>query len=118
MKYFKFAQIIEINNFNIFTIGFYRVNYDSNGWQRIFNILNNKFDEIHVLNRAGIVDDLLNLGRAGYQDYETVLNGITYLERETNYLPFKAAFNGLDYLNKRFTGHDTHFLLKVNYFLY
>ncbi|XP_012230687.2 putative aminopeptidase-2 [Linepithema humile] len=98
---------------NLQSSGFYRVNYDSNGWQCIFNALHNKnISEIHVLNRAGIVDDLLNLGRAGYQDYKTVLNGITYLKRENNYLPFKAAFNGLDYLNKRFAGHDNHILLK------
>lgn len=66
-----------------------------------------------MLNRAGIVDDLFNLGRAGLLDYETVLNGIAYLNRETNYLPFKAAFNGLDYLHKRFTGYDEHSLFKV-----
>ncbi|KAL6443889.1 hypothetical protein ACFW04_001722 [Cataglyphis niger] len=99
--------------FNVQSSGFYRVNYNYDGWQRIFNVLNSdKFDEIHVLNRAGIVDDLLNLGRAGLLDYKTVLNGIAYLNQETNYLPFKAAFNGLDYLHKRFTGYDEHFLFK------
>ncbi|XP_050466418.1 putative aminopeptidase-2 [Cataglyphis hispanica] len=99
--------------FNVQSSGFYRVNYNYDGWQRIFNVLNSdKFDEIHVLNRAGIVDDLLNLGRAGLLDYKTVLNGIAYLNQETNYLPFKAAFNGLDYLHKRLTGYDEHFLFK------
>lgn len=101
-----------------FIIGFYRVNYNYDGWQRIFNVLNSdKFNEIHVLNRAGIVDDLLNLGRTGLQDYETVFNGITYLKREMNYLPFKAAFNGLDYLNIRFTGYDEYSLFKVGQLL-
>ncbi|KAM0729596.1 Aminopeptidase N [Formica fusca] len=99
--------------FNVQLSGFYRVNYNYDGWQRIFNVLNSdKFDEIHVLNRAGIIDDLLNLGRAGILNYEIVLNGIEYLNQETNYLPFKAAFNGLDYLNKRFTGYDEHSLFK------
>lgn len=70
-----------------------------------------------MLNRAGIIDDLLNLGRAGILDYEIVLNGIEYLNQETNYLPFKAAFNGLDYLNKRFTGYDEHSLFKVGQLL-
>jgi len=92
------------------------VKYDADGWQRIFKVLNSeKFEEIHVLNRANIVDDLLNLGRAGRENYDTVLNGLTYLKRETNYLPFKAAFNGLDYLNRRFMGKEEHSLLKVSY---
>ncbi|XP_011260493.3 aminopeptidase N-like [Camponotus floridanus] len=99
--------------FNVQSSGFYRVNYNYDGWQRIFNVLNSdKFNDIHVLNRAGIIDDLLNLGRAGLQDYETVLNGLMYLKQETNYLPFKAALNGLDYLNKRFAGHEEHSLFK------
>ncbi|RLU27565.1 hypothetical protein DMN91_001369 [Ooceraea biroi] len=99
--------------FNVQSSGFYRVRYDLNGWKRIFKILNsNKFNEIHVLNRASIVDDLLNLGRAGYEDYQTVLDGLTYLKQETNYLPFKAALNGLDYMNKRFMGREKHYLLK------
>jgi len=100
--------------FDFFITGFYRVNYDNRGWQNIFNTLKTgKLDEIHVLNRAGIVDDLLNLGRAGYQNYDIILDGLLYLKRETSYLPFKAACNGLEYLNKRFTGHAEHYLFKV-----
>ncbi|XP_072748197.1 putative aminopeptidase-2 [Anoplolepis gracilipes] len=99
--------------FNVQSSGFYRVNYNYNGWQRIINVLNSdKFNEIHVLNRAGIVDDLLNLGRARLVNYDTILSGITYLKQETNYLPFKAALNGLDYLNKRFAGYDEYSLFK------
>ncbi|EFN87053.1 Aminopeptidase N [Harpegnathos saltator] len=98
---------------NIQSSGFYRVNYNRNGWQRIFDALHSdKFDDIHVLNRAALVDDLLNLGRAGYQDYETVLDGITYLKRETDYLPFKAALNSLSYLDARFRGYEEHSLFK------
>ncbi|XP_011643165.1 putative aminopeptidase-2 [Pogonomyrmex barbatus] len=95
---------------------FYRVNYDHNGWKRIFNALTkiDNLDDIHVLNRAALVDDLLNLGRAGYQDNAFVLENLLYLKRETNYLPFKAAFNGLEYFNKRFSGStDEHFLFKL-----
>jgi aminopeptidase N len=99
--------------FNVQSSGFYRVNYNAQAWQNIFNALNNKVDDIHVLNRAGIVDDLLNLGRAGYQNYNLVLEGLLYLKNETNYLPFKAALNGLEYLNKRFTGAAEHFLFKT-----
>ncbi|KAL0111090.1 hypothetical protein PUN28_012804 [Cardiocondyla obscurior] len=98
--------------FNVQSSGFYRVNYDNDGWQKIINALKTNLDEIHVLNRAGIVDDLLNLGRAGYQNYDLILDGLLYLEEETNYLPFKAAFNGFEYLNRRFTGQPKFFLFK------
>ncbi|KYN14240.1 Aminopeptidase N [Trachymyrmex cornetzi] len=92
--------------FNVQSSGFYRVNYDSREWQKIFNVLKDgNLNDIHVLNRAGIVDDLLNLGRAKYLNYDTVFEGLSYLKRETNYLPFKAAFNGFEYLNRQFTGH-------------
>lgn len=72
-------------------------------------------NQIHVLNRAAIVDDMLNLARAKYLDYDMVLEGLKYLQRETKegYLPFKAAFNGLEYLNKRFTGYLDHSFFKV-----
>ncbi|XP_032687648.1 putative aminopeptidase-2 [Odontomachus brunneus] len=99
--------------FNVQSSGFYRVNYNHDGWQRIFDVLHSdKFTDIHVLNRAALVDDLLNLGRAGYQDYATVLEGITYLKRETNYLAFRAGLNGLSYLSKRFSGYEEHSLFK------
>lgn len=97
-----------------FIVGFYRVNYNSKGWRRIFDVLHSdKYYDIHVLNRAALVDDLLNLGRTGYQKYDTVLDGITYLKRERNYLPFKAALNGLSYLDKRFRGYKEYSLFKV-----
>ncbi|KAL6254854.1 hypothetical protein P5V15_014193 [Pogonomyrmex californicus] len=100
--------------FNIQSSAFYRVNYDDRGWQRIFDFLkSDKFEEIHVLNRAAIVDDLLNLGRAGYQNNDAVLDRLLYLKRETNYLPFKAALKGLEYFNKRFTGSAEHNLFKT-----
>ncbi|KAL6254850.1 hypothetical protein P5V15_014189 [Pogonomyrmex californicus] len=99
--------------FNLQSSGFYRVNYDDRGWQRIFDFLkSDKFDEIHVLNRAAIIDDLLSLGRAGYQNNDLVLDRLLYLKRETNYLPFKAALNGLGYFNKRFAGSAEHNLFK------
>ncbi|XP_011631440.1 aminopeptidase N-like isoform X1 [Pogonomyrmex barbatus] len=99
--------------FNLQSSAFYRVNYDDRGWQRIFDFLkSDKFEEIHVLNRAAIVDDLLNLGRAGYQNNVAVLDRLLYLKRETNYLPFKSALTGLDYFNKRFAGSKEHDLFK------
>ncbi|XP_014606106.1 PREDICTED: uncharacterized protein LOC106787883 [Polistes canadensis] len=102
--------------FNVQQTGFYRVNYDNASWYRIIDALNsNNFTKIHEYNRAGIIDDLLNLARAGLLDYRIALDGLQYLREEKNYLPFKAAFRGLDYLTQRFSGDEANYVLyKVN----
>ncbi|XP_066591366.1 uncharacterized protein [Prorops nasuta] len=98
--------------FNIQQSGFYRVRYDRDLWYRIFTVLNSKeFEQIHELNRAAIVDDLLNLARAGLLDYTIALDGLKYIEQETNYLPIKSAINGLRYLQRRFAGQPFESLL-------
>lgn len=92
--------------------GFYRVNYDNASWYRIIDALkSDSFKKIHVYNRAGIIDDLLNLARTGLLDYRTALDGLQYLQQEKNYLPFKAAFRALDYLTQRFSGEEVNYVL-------
>lgn len=82
--------------------GFYRVNYDTASWERLISTLNsNRFETIHVLNRAQIIDDLFNLARATHADYELLLNATRYLTRERDHLPWKAFFNGLSYVYER-----------------
>ena len=95
-------------------LGYYRVNYDSDNWLRIIATLKSpEFNTIHEINRAALIDDLFNLGRTGYVTYDKVLSATQYLEHETNYLPWKAAFNGLSYLNKRFVGRDIYDIYRV-----
>ncbi|XP_043498883.1 putative aminopeptidase-2 [Polistes fuscatus] len=104
--------------FNVQQTGFYRVNYDNASWYRIIDELNSSnFTKIHEYNRAGIIDDLLNLARAGLLDYRIALDGLQYLRQEKNYLPFKAAFRGLDYLTQRFSGDEANYVLYKKYVL-
>ncbi|XP_043289822.1 uncharacterized protein [Venturia canescens] len=101
--------------FNVKQAGYYRVNYDKDSWYRIINILSSeRFEEIHEINRAAIVDDLLNLARANLLDYDTALTGLNYIKRETNYLPFKAAFSALEYLHERFAGQPNYHDIKAH----
>ncbi|XP_033211856.1 aminopeptidase Ey-like [Belonocnema kinseyi] len=93
--------------FNIQAAGFYRVNYDTDSWLRIISTLNSaSVKKIHVINRATIIDDLLNLARANLLDYSIALEGLQYLKNETSFLPFKTAFTNLDYLIRRFSGQE------------
>jgi len=102
-------QKIFINSINDWFIvnykqtGFYRVNYDNSSWHALIDKLNSEsFEDIHVLNRAQIIDDLFNLARANYVEYDLLIKALAYLGSETNHLPWKAFFNGLSYIYKRF----------------
>lgn len=80
--------------------GYYRVNYDRANWQMIIKQLNKEsFRNISTINRAQLIDDALNLARAGKLDYATALDVTSYLAHETEYLPWKAAFTAMHYLD-------------------
>lgn len=86
--------------FNIQETGYYRVNYDRRNWQMIIKQLNKEsFRNISTINRAQLIDDALNLARAGKLDYATALDVTSYLAHETEYLPWKAAFTAMHYLD-------------------
>ena len=53
--------------FNNLQTGYYRVNYDENNWVAIINQLSRDHTAIEVINRAQLLDDSLNLARAGKQ---------------------------------------------------
>ncbi|ALC45615.1 CG31198 [Drosophila busckii] len=92
---------------NIQETGYYRVNYTEANWNAIHKSLQVAgWSGIHEVNRAQIVDDLLNMARAGYINYELTLAVLEYLETETNYIPWTSAFNGFNYLAIRL-GTDT-----------
>lgn len=93
--------------------GYYRVNYDKETWNNIISQLNTNFKNIHEINRAAIIDDLLNLGRAGLVEYDTVIFATQYLKNEDNYIPWRAFFNGLTYLYKQLEGKPAYDALVV-----
>ena len=87
---------------NIQQVGYYRVNYDDETWHGIHHaLLSPNNGNIHDVNRAQIVDDLMNLGRSGEISYNLVLDVLDYLKIETNYLPWTAAFNGFSFIAER-----------------
>lgn len=92
--------------------GFYRVNY--NNWERLINALKMpSLYNIHEINRAAIIDDLMNLARANYVNYGIAVSATEYLIKERDYLPWRAFYNNLPYLNRRLLGTDMEDLYKV-----
>ncbi|KAI4894399.1 hypothetical protein NFI96_008553, partial [Prochilodus magdalenae] len=83
---------------NLNLTGYYRVNYDTENWERILNQLNSDHQAVPLINRAQIVDDAFNLARAGMVAVSLALNTTRFLRKETAYLPWQSALNNLDYL--------------------
>jgi len=85
--------------FNIQETGYYRVNYDKRNWDLIAYTLMNDHKSIHVINRAQILDDALELAKVGLLDYGTALSLTGYLAMETEYIPWVSAISGLAHID-------------------
>jgi aminopeptidase N len=95
-------------------IGYYRVNYDDSNWGLLINYLkSDDYKKIPPVNRAQLLDDALNLARAGVLHYGTALELAEYLENEVDYIPWFSALSAFTFLNLRLTGTDVYPLFKV-----
>lgn len=64
--------------FNLQETGYYRVNYDQANWLALSQQLASNHSVIHLVNRAQLLDDSLNLARAGktWVPFASVLTSI------------------------------------------
>lgn len=101
---------------NIQETGYYRVNYDEDNWKMLINYLMSpyKFKKIGPINRAQLLDDALNLARAGKLDYKLALNLTRYLVHEKEFVPWQAGFVALSYLGSMFIRTGNYDLFKVS----
>lgn len=65
------------------------------------------------MNRAQLLDDALNLARAGVLQYSTALELAKYLVKEVDYIPWYTALNAFTFLNLRLTGTEVYPRFKV-----
>ncbi|KFM56852.1 Aminopeptidase N, partial [Stegodyphus mimosarum] len=84
---------------NIQEVGYYKVNYDEHNWKLLIQQFLNDHKKIHTVNRAQIIDDSLDLARAGQLNYHLALNTTLYLKNEEDYLPWKAALHGFSFID-------------------
>lgn len=81
--------------------------------------------KIHVLNRAQIIDDMMNLARVDLVNYNLTLSLFEYLKMEENYIPWSAAFNNWAYIYRRLQKNEKsvgkvciiYFSFSINLFL-
>lgn len=91
--------------FNKQQLGYYRFNYESENWHRIIEVLNSaNYQQIHVLNRAQLIDDVLSFAIDGFVEFDIAFGVLMFLERETDYLPWAAAAHYLDQLDYLLVG--------------
>ncbi|XP_029674826.1 aminopeptidase N-like [Formica exsecta] len=73
--------------FNIQQTGYYRVNYDTDNWQKIAQYLNSEeYRNIHVLNRAQIIDDAFYFVVEKKLNFTIFWQLANYLSKETDYI--------------------------------
>ncbi|XP_016346696.1 thyrotropin-releasing hormone-degrading ectoenzyme-like, partial [Sinocyclocheilus anshuiensis] len=95
---------------NINQTGYFRVNYDLHNWRLLIQQLMTNPTIISVGNRAGLIDDVFNLARAGYLPQNVPLQTISYLSQETEFLPWHAASRALYQLDKLLDRTEDHSL--------
>lgn len=83
-------------------------------YRLLIDYLNSEeYNNIHPLNRAQLLDDSLNLARAGILNYTTALDLTTYLARESDFIPWISYFRSLTFLNTRLAGTEHYEIFKV-----
>lgn len=71
---------------------YYRVNYDETLWNVIIKQLRDgDHEKIHLLSRAQLIDDSLNLARAGKISYRIPFEILEHLAKETDYIPWASV---------------------------
>uniref|UniRef100_A0A3Q0RHY1 Aminopeptidase n=1 Tax=Amphilophus citrinellus TaxID=61819 RepID=A0A3Q0RHY1_AMPCI len=93
---------------NIDMNGFYRVNYDSENWERLLAKLGTQHKDIPMINRAQIIDDAFNLARAKMIDTTLALRTTEFLKEEVEYIPWQTAIRNLDYFYLMFDRSEVY----------
>ncbi|NXT18500.1 AMPN Aminopeptidase, partial [Syrrhaptes paradoxus] len=87
---------------NLNVSGYFRVNYNQENWDQLLAQLTTNHQVIPVINRAQIIDDAFNLARAKYVNVTLALSTTRFLSRDTEYMPWQAALNNLNYFQLMF----------------
>jgi aminopeptidase N len=104
--------------FNKQGIGYYRVNYDEANWRTLEYLLSNgDYQQIHVMNRAQLIEDSFALAKGNYIDYEIAYNILKYLVREDDFFPWYTAYRYINPLRTAFgTKHPVMNVILIYFF--
>ncbi|KAL1123098.1 hypothetical protein AAG570_002186 [Ranatra chinensis] len=97
-------------------LGFYRVNYSSEGWKALEEILKKDVATLNQLDRANLIDDAFLLAQAGYLPYDVPLSLVSYAKgaREKDIVPWLIIARYLLNLDKKLEGTSFYPAFKVH----
>ncbi|XP_030620469.1 alanyl (membrane) aminopeptidase-like b [Chanos chanos] len=82
---------------NVNRTGYYRVNYNTENWNRLLLQLESDLEAIPPINRGQLIDDAFNLARAKLVNVTLALDTTKYLLNDTEYIPWESALQNLEY---------------------
>ncbi|EDV34665.2 uncharacterized protein Dana_GF21433 [Drosophila ananassae] len=92
-----------------------RVNYDLRNWELLNQTLSNPetFRSIHRVNRAQLVDDILNFAWSGVMDYHMGFGVLGFLEHEDEYVVWDATVANFEKINNVAKRHHNYNIFKT-----
>ncbi|CAF0817363.1 unnamed protein product [Adineta steineri] len=81
-------------------LGFFRTNYDRENWKRLIQQLKTDHQKFSVIERAGLVDDALNLARANILPTSLVFELLEYSHFEQSYVVWERILSNLQYIEE------------------
>ncbi|XP_043192458.1 glutamyl aminopeptidase-like isoform X2 [Amphibalanus amphitrite] len=81
--------------------GYYRVNYDRDGWAALTFALLTDHEVLPATDRSSLINDAFALAGAGHVSYSVPLRLASYLSSERHYIPWKTAVDELTGLQYR-----------------
>jgi aminopeptidase N len=97
---------------NVDYMGFFRTNYDEDMWRKLIDQLHTDHEVFSASNRAGLINDAFNLARANQLSYDIALNLTSYLHKETDYVPWRAFLDSIDFIKGMVATSNSYGLLK------
>nr|XP_012221839.1 PREDICTED: thyrotropin-releasing hormone-degrading ectoenzyme-like [Linepithema humile] len=83
---------------NLQQTGYYRVNYDEDNWKKLANYLYENHANIHVLNRAQIIDDAFYFVQQRELNLTMFWSITNYLYKDTDYVAWYPMIKVIEYM--------------------
>uniref|UniRef100_A0A182M8L0 Aminopeptidase n=1 Tax=Anopheles culicifacies TaxID=139723 RepID=A0A182M8L0_9DIPT len=92
--------------FNPKSTGYYRVEYEEAMLRELIKGLNKDHTTFEASARARLLDDTLNLAHSRGHNYEMALQLFSYLQKETEYVPWMVAYDNLRDMQVRLRSNE------------
>ncbi|XP_026481876.1 glutamyl aminopeptidase-like [Ctenocephalides felis] len=107
-KTIQVAEDVEWIKLNNDQIGYYRVNYSEEMWQKLSNAMKKRIISFSASDRAHLLNDAFSLAEATLLPYSTALEMTTYLANEMHYVPWAVASTEFYSLKKLLFGSEVY----------